>query len=163
MTAALFRREVIMDRPSSRSHILRTWFDDLVEQLADGVKEAMLDLDFDNDRPEFPAPPEDLPPADREELIAALRDRTEATLRAATILINEVQPGPGWQDGQQRLAELFVELAREAFAMGLRLRTEAALHQPVERPPIIGLWAERYRRMRLMEAAFPEVDGPDDD
>jgi hypothetical protein len=142
---------------------LRGWFDDLVDRLADGVKDAMLDLDFENERDELPAPPESLPPADRDELIAALRLRTEAALRSAATLINEVQPGPGWQEGQQQVAELFVELAREAFAVGLRLRTDAALHQPTDHPPVMGLWAERYRRMRLMDAAFPEVPASSDD
>jgi hypothetical protein len=157
-----------MDHPPFRSGkgvsgALRGWFDDFVDQLADSVKDAMLDLDCDDERSESLTSSESLPPLDREELVAALRERTEATLRAAAVLINEVRPGPGWQEGQQHLAELFATLAREAFAVGLRLRTETALHRPTDRPPVDGLWAERYRRMRLMDAAFPEVREPPDD
>jgi hypothetical protein len=139
----------------------RSWFDDLVDRLADRVKDAILDIDFDDEAPEE-LPPEPLPAVNRDLLTAAMRDRTEATLRAAAEVINDVQPGPGWEESQRHVAELFVELARETFATGLRLRTAAAVYRPAE-SVVGGLWAERYRRMRIMNAAFPEPAGTDDD
>ncbi len=134
------------------------WLDDVLDRLAERVKDAILDCDFDDDRREPPPVRESLPPADRELLVEALRVRSEEILWAAADLINDLRPGPGWEKGRRLVAELFAELAREAVAVGLRMRTEAAVRAGFGGPPAPGLWAERYRRMRLSEGAFPDSE-----
>jgi hypothetical protein len=144
--------------PPTWGHLAQEFHDKLeetLERLADLVKDLMLD---GGRRPASAGLlPDDLPPVPPEALVRALRDRAEAALRQAAEAVNAVGPGEHLGAGQEQVADVFLSLAREAFEIGLRLRLDAATRtlEPVAQ----GDWALRYRRMVLLEAAFP----PDED
>src|SRR5262249_18314937 len=128
-------QEPVMNSPFSSSWhpspaSLRSWIDDTLNHLADAVKDAMLDWDFDDDEWADLPPPQYLPPLSEAEFLAALRGQTERALKDVAAGVNEVRPGVGWQCGQNVVAESLAELAQEAFAVGLQMRLNAALHRP---------------------------------
>ena len=155
-----------MNSPSSSWHPLsatRSWLDETLDRLADAVKDALLDWEWENDEWEGLPSPRDLPPVNEKEFLDVLRFQTEQTLRDVAATVNEIRPGVGWQRGQRLVAERLAELARDAFAVGLQMRLNAALRKPAVPQPAPGLWAARYRRMMLETSAFPETPCPDDD
>lgn len=131
--------------------------EETLERLADLVKDLMLD---GGRRPSASGLlPDALPPVPPEALVRALRDRAEAALRQAAEAVNAGRPGEPLGAGQERVADVFLTLAREAFEIGLRLRLDAAAR--TLEPAAQGDWALRYRRMLLLEEAFP-ADGDSD-
>jgi hypothetical protein len=128
--------------------------EDTLERLADVVKDLVLD---GGHRPTSAGLlPDALPPVPPEALLRALRDRAEAALCRAAEAVNAIRPGEHLGAGKEQVADVFLDLAREAFEIGLRLRLDAAAR--TLEPAAQGDWALRYRRMLLQEEATPEDD-----
>jgi hypothetical protein len=136
-------------------------FHDKIEETLQRLADLVKDLMIDGDRrpPADGRLPDALPPVPPEALVRALRDRAEAALRLAAEAVNDVRPGEPLGAGQERVADVFLELAREAFEIGMLLRLDAAAQ--ARQLPAQGAWAKRYRRMVLLEDAFPAEDGGD--
>ena len=103
--------------------------DDTLNRWADAVKDALLDWDLDDEDWRQLPPAMDLPWLNKEEYLAALRGRTEQALRTVADTINALPPGADRRHGQQTVAEIMADLTREAFAVGLHMRVNAALHR----------------------------------
>jgi hypothetical protein len=116
-----------------------------LEQMADVIKDLLLDGSLDANTPALLIEP--LPPMPRERFIEAMRPAVEATLRRAADVINRAPTGRIVAASEERVGEGFAALWREALEVGVRLRLEAAEAQlpPGERPQ--GEWAKRFRRM----------------
>jgi hypothetical protein len=129
-------------------------FEDTLDHWADLLKNAVLDGELAE--PNGPPPPllGDLPPLTPQEFAARLRASLAKTLQCVTEAVNELEPGQPLQPCQETIADLFAELAWEAFELGLRMRLDAAARVPGVASPS-GSWAEKYRRMKALEAAFP--------
>jgi hypothetical protein len=130
-------------------------FEDTLDHWADLLKNAVLDGELAE--PNGPPPPPllgELPSLTPEELTLRLRAALAKTLKCVTEAVNGLEPGQPLQPCQEAVADLFAELAWEAFELGLRMRLDAATSVPGAGAPS-GSWAEKYRRMKALEAAFP--------
>jgi hypothetical protein len=119
------------------------------------VKDILLDWDplptpIVTSEPELPAAPAVCP----ETLIESMRGDVADTLRAVADLLNETEPGRPLDE--DRVCELFAELAQRTVARGLALRVQAGMGEL----PLLSNehrhWAERYRRMSL-EKSLPSA------
>jgi hypothetical protein len=130
--------------------------DGLFEQLADAVKDAILDWEL---APSADGAPEDLLPMSPPLFVEVLRPRAEEALRRLAVAINDVPPDQVTELLQGPVAKLFVDLLRDAVLIGVQMRVEAtdASLTSVQRPE--GDWARRYRRMRGGRVApDPDID-----
>src|SRR5271163_3437074 len=96
--------------------------DGLVEQLADAVKDAILDWEL---TPGADAPPDDLLPMSPPLFVETLRPRIDEALRRLAVAINDVPPDQVGELLHGPLAKLFVDLLREAVFIGVQMRVEA--------------------------------------
>jgi hypothetical protein len=81
---------------------------------------------------------EPMPKMSREEFVAAMRVRMEATLGRVADAINSAPDGYVIAGSEEKVRDLFGELRQQAFEMGLQMRVDAA------------------------EAAFPPSEAPAD-
>src|SRR5262245_41012614 len=77
------------------------------------------------------------PKLSRDEFVNQMRETMEAMLGKVADAINEAPPGPIISGSEEQVRDLFAELRRQAFEMGLQMRVDAA------------------------EAAFPPSEGPE--
>jgi hypothetical protein len=132
--------------------------DGLFEQLADAVKDAILDWELTPSGED--GPPDDLLPMSPPLFVEAMRPRAEEALRRLAVAINDAPPDQVSELIQGPVAKLFVDLLREAVLIGVQMRLEAteASLTTAQRPE--GDWAKRYRRMRGGRVAVePELTG----
>src|SRR5271166_4589896 len=138
--------------------------DGLFEQLADAVKDAILDWEL---TPSGDGPPDDLLPMSPPLFVETLRPRAEEALRKLAVAINDAPPDHVTELLQGPVAKLFVDLLREAVLIGVQMRVEAtdASLTSAQRPE--GDWARRYRRMRggrmVVEPEADDTPLPADD
>ena len=77
------------------------------------------------------------PKLSRDEFIAQMRAKMEATLGQVADAINDAPPGHIISGSEEQVRDLFTELRQQAFEKGLQMRVDAA------------------------EAAFPPSEGPE--
>jgi hypothetical protein len=143
---------------------LKGKLDETLDQVADLLKDSMLDAEPAARRKPDEPMPEHLPPLDEEAFLQALEPRLEETFWRVTEAINAVRAGDNLERTREVVADLFAALAWEAFNAGIRQRIEAGVAE--ECPPFEpdrDSWAARYRRMKLLEAAFPLTPAGDED
>jgi hypothetical protein len=128
-------------------------FEETLDHVADVVKDTMLDSEPTGGRNAGLPVPGDLPPLAEDEFLEALEPRLEATIWRAMEVINGVGPGDSLAQAHEAVADLFAALAWETFNAGIRQRIKAAAAGDVPSGP--DSWAARYRRMKLLETAFP--------
>jgi hypothetical protein len=104
--------------------------------------------------------PENLPPLAEDEFLAALEPGLEATVWRAMEVINAVGPGDSLELAHEAVADLFAALAWETFNAGIHQRIQAGA--AANFPTCSDSWAARYRRMKLLETAFPLARSADD-
>ena len=140
--------------PSSPwSHAARTMrqrVDAAMDQMADIIKDALLDgFEFD-DQEDVPAAP--LVPLSPDEFVLRMRERVERTLRQVARVLNDAPyDSPAATD--EATCDLFGELWLEALKVAAQMRLDATLTETmpgVQLPP--GEWARRYRRMHADDA-----------
>ena len=76
------------------------------------------------------------PKLSRDEFIARMRQKMEATLGHVADAINQAAPGQIIAGSEERVRDLFADLRRDAYQTGVQMRLDAA------------------------EAAFPPSEGP---
>jgi hypothetical protein len=143
---------------------LKGKLDETLDQVANLLKDTMLDSEPAGGRKAFEPMPDYLPPLDEQAFLQALEPRLEETFWRVTEVLNAVRPGDNLEQSREAVADLFAALAWEAFNAGMRQRIEAGV--ATEFPPFESdrdSWAARYRRMKLLDAAFPLVPASDDD
>lgn len=120
--------------------------DGLFDQLADAVKDALLDWDVAPARGDADG---DLLPMAPGAFVEALRPKVEEVLCRLAEAINEAPPDRAAEILKGPVAALFSVLLREAIFRGMQMRVEAteAGLSPTEVPA--GAWAQRYRQMRV--------------
>jgi len=136
-------------------------FDETLDRLADAVKDSILDWEGAHGCAGAGPVVASLPPVSGDDLVAALRGRVEDALRLAAGVVNDVRPGERLADRREEIIDLFTALACEAFEVALQLRLDAAAAELAGTAPP-GDWAQKYRRMRVAEAAFPPPDAGHD-
>jgi hypothetical protein len=119
--------------------------DGLFEQLADAVKDAILDWEL---TPGADGPPEDLLPMSPPLFVEALRPRIDEALRRLADAINDVPPEQAGDLLNGPVAKVFAELLRDAVLLGVQLRVEATEASVTSTQLPEGGWAKRYRQMR---------------
>jgi hypothetical protein len=81
---------------------------------------------------------ESAPKLSRDEYVRQMRQRMEEMLGRVADAINDAPPGQIISGSEEQVRDLFTDLRKQAFEMGLQMRVDAA------------------------EAAFPPSDGLDD-
>jgi hypothetical protein len=120
--------------------------DGLFEQLADAVKDAILDWEL-TPSAEGDQAAEDLLPMSPPLFVETLRPRLEEALRQLAVAINDVPPDQAGDLIKGPVAKLFVDLLREAVFIGVQMRVEATEASVTSTQLPEGAWAKRYRRM----------------
>jgi hypothetical protein len=125
-------------------------WDETLNRWADWLRDAMLDWDPQPPRPprlcEVPTPP----PLCSEVFVEAMHGEVEDTLRQVAALLNDAAPDRPLNE--DRLCDLFADLAHRAVARGKALRVQPVVPQRCQPSS----WAERYRRM-ILEATMPSA------
>lgn len=128
--------------------------DGLFDQLADAVKDALLDWDVAPQAGDA----SDLLPMASADFVEAMRPKVDEVLRRLADAINEAPPERAADILKGPVAALFSVLLREAIFRGMQLRVEAteAGLSPAEAPA--GAWAKRYRQMRVGGLAASDAE-----
>ncbi len=135
-----------------------------LDDVADALKDALLDWELGTDPPD---PPEagDLPPLEPALFVMEMRPKVEGALERLAAFINEAPAGSVVAASEAPVREVLFELWREALEVGMRLRLEAA---DASLPPGLrpqGEWARRFRDLRLagprLTRARPPCPEPD--
>jgi hypothetical protein len=128
----------------------------LADRMADGVKDALLDLGYsaDEDAQLESVAPLPLEPLDVEQFVAALHGPVESALRRMAEALNEAPGGPPSAAAEQQVRALFDDLVREALERAFELRM-AASESDLPPPGSGGDWARKYRRMMAREGRWP--------
>jgi hypothetical protein len=125
---------------------------------ADGVKDAIMDLDnvyAPDDSAEATAT---LPPLNPEMLVACLQAKVDQVLHQVAQAINE-DPSGCWEAAtEERVLEFFSDLGQEALAQGLELRVCAAEAMVPRQRGASGNWAHKYRKMLASAGHWPPDD-----
>jgi hypothetical protein len=132
----------------------------LTEQVADGVKDGLLDLGYsaaEDDQLEA-IEPIPLPPLDSQQFAAALDGPVADALQRVAVLINNAPGGLPPTDVEQQVHAIFEGLARNALWQAFELRMAAA---EADLPPSGAEWARRYRRMMAREGRWPVPEDSD--
>jgi hypothetical protein len=149
--AATRKGEIELDR-------LLAWFGLAIKRLgkasAQSLKKAILDL---RDDAAAAAPAElpevkPLPPLPRAAFCDALRGRIDEAISDTVDAINETESESSLNDTALLVREHFARLRWEAVELALQLRIDAAMGRKPS-PPAPLSWAEKYRLMKLAEAA----------
>lgn len=69
---------------------------------------------------------EAMPKMSREEYFRALRSEFEEALRQAADAINDAAPGRIITDSEEKVRDIFADLRRKAFELGVQMRVDAA-------------------------------------
>ena len=139
--------------PSPWSHAacsMRQRVDAAMDQMADIIKDAILDGFEFGDEEDVPAAP--LVPLSPDEFVLRMRQRVEKTLRQVARVLNEA-PDESPAATEEATCDLFSELWLEALKVAAEMRLEATLAEQLpqgEMPE--GEWAKRYRRMHADDA-----------
>ena len=139
--------------PSPWSHAacsMRQRVDAAMDQMADIIKDAILDGFEFGDEEDVPAAP--LVPLSPDEFVLRMRQRVEKTLRQVARVLNEA-PDESPAATEEATCDLFSELWLEALKVAAQMRLEATLAEQLpegEMPE--GEWAKRYRRMHADDA-----------
>jgi hypothetical protein len=121
------------------------------------LEDAMMDVGCPPSRVNPDA--DELPPLDADVFAAALRERTEMTLRKMAEVVNE-EPHACLADlTRDRVQTLFRELADEALALAIEQRIASA--ESVRGEKDSQVWVKKYRRMLAEEGRWPPV--PDEE
>ena len=139
--------------PSPWSHAacsMRQRVDAAMDQMADIIKDALVDgLDF-GDEDEAPAAP--LLPLSPDQFVLRMRERVEKTLRQVAQVLNEA-PDESAAAIEEATCDLFSELWLEALRVAEQMRLDATLaDQKPDADLPQGEWAKRYRRMHSDDA-----------
>jgi hypothetical protein len=121
-----------------------------MDQMADIIKDAILDGFEFGDEEDVPAAP--LVPLSPDEFVLRMRQRVEKTLRQVARVLNEA-PDESPAATEEATCDLFSELWLEALKVAAQMRLEATLAEQLpegEMPE--GEWAKRYRRMHADDA-----------
>ena len=139
--------------PSPWSHAacsMRQRVDAAMDQMADIIKDAILDGFEFGDEEDVPAAP--LVPLSPDQFVLRMRERVEKTLRQVAQILNEA-PDESPAATEEATCDLFSELWLEALKVAAEMRLEATLAEQLpqgEMPE--GEWAKRYRRMHADDA-----------
>jgi hypothetical protein len=130
---------------------MRQRVDAAMDQMADIIKDALLDgLDF-ADEEDVPAGPP-LAPLPPDEFVRRMHERVERTLRQVAEILNDA-PDESSAAVEEATGDLFSELWLEALKVAAQMRLDAT---SAEKPPDPDLpqgeWARRYRRMHADDA-----------
>ena len=151
-----------MNRISSASwerllETMRRRVDDTVEELADAVKDAMLDWSPGDFRD---TPPQCLAPLDPDCFIGEMRGPVEEVLRQVAAAVNDSPDGHLDSRREEQVSDLFAQLWCEALDVGRQLRERGATGPHDELPPPQGEWARRLRRI-VAEDKKAFLQGPE--
>lgn len=123
-------------------------------ELAESLKDVLLDSDDDADQKESPATP--LPPLVYADFAMAFRPVVDQVLRQVVERINEVPDARSAGSCEAPVAELLAGLLGAAVELGWALRVEAAeARDDIPRPQ--GAWAWKYRQMLASEGRWPPL------
>ena len=129
---------------------MRRRVDAAMDQMADIIKDALLDgLDL-GDEEDVPVTP--LLPVSPDEFVLRMRERVEKTLRQVARILNDA-PYESPAATEEATCDLFSELWLEALKVAGQMRLDATLADKMpdaELPQ--GEWAKRYRRMHADDA-----------
>jgi hypothetical protein len=129
---------------------MRQRVDAAMDQMADIIKDAILDGFEFGDEEDVPAAP--LVPLSPDQFVLRMRERVEKTLRQVAQILNEA-PDESPAATEEATCDLFSELWLEALKVAAEMRLEATLAEQLpqgEMPE--GEWAKRYRRMHADDA-----------
>jgi hypothetical protein len=126
----------------------------LVNHAADAVRDAILDLDWqDPDRQDGPRTV--LPPVTPEQFAVALHGRVEEVVRHIAEAVNASADGRITAATEEHVQGLLAELGCEALGLGLHLRVAAAEACVPADQLGPGKWASHYRRIKAAEGRWP--------
>ena len=135
---------------SQAARTMRQRVDAAMDQMADIIKDAILDGFEFGDEEDVPAAP--LVPLSPDQFVLRMRERVEKTLRQVAQILNEA-PDESPAATEEATCDLFSELWLEALKVAAEMRLEATLAEQLpegEMPE--GEWAKRYRRMHADDA-----------
>lgn len=135
------------------SHAARTMrqrVDAAMDQMADIIKDALLDGIELGDEEDVPAAP--LVPLSPDEFVQRMRERVERTLRQVARVFNDA-PDDSPAAIEEATCDLFSELWLEALKVAAQMRLERTLTDAIPEVQLPeGEWARRYRRMHADDA-----------
>jgi hypothetical protein len=131
--------------------------DQLLQRVADSVKEALLELHLgmSDEEQEEEASPTPLAPLAPEQFVNAIHGKVEDTLRRMAEAINASPSGRTDQATQQQVFDLVTQLGCEALELGLQLRVAAQESLVPTGQLAAGDWASKFRRMKAAEGRWP--------
>jgi hypothetical protein len=133
------------------------------ERAADAVKDALLDWELDGEAGRDPSDLEELPPLDPTTFVAGLMPQLGDILKQLADVVNDAPTERILAANEARARELLCGFCRDALAVGLQMRRDAA---EARREPMLrahGAWAQRWRRMHGTNLANSGRDVSDHD
>jgi hypothetical protein len=126
---------------------LRDRLEELMERLADAIKDVLLDWSGTDGEDAAASPPEELPPFEPETFVLAMREPSETLLRRLAEAINNAPTGAIVAVSEDKVGALFADFWCQALKTGVQLRLDTAAAQvpPSHRPQ--GAWARKLRAM----------------
>jgi hypothetical protein len=127
---------------------MRDRVEEMLERVAEAVKDALLDWEMDEDGTNGQPGLYELPPLEPAVFVETLRAKMEDVLWRMAEAVNEAPTGRILAASEESVRSLLTDLYREALELGLQMRLDAAeaALPPTRRPH--GSWARRWRHMQ---------------
>ena len=132
---------------------LRHRLDDALDQIADTIKDSMLDWgEPEEDEAQFPE--QTFVSLARSEFVEAMRDRIEDALARLADVIDDAPAERLDRSREEVVAEILTKLCCEALETGGRLRLAGKPRNIPLPAPAAGEWARRFRQMHALDHAL---------
>jgi hypothetical protein len=138
---------------------LRNRLNDALDQIADTIKDSMLDWgEPEEDETQFPE--RTFVSLARSEFVEAMRAKVEDALARLADVIDDAPTGRLNLSHEAAVAEIVTKLCCEALDTGIRLRPAGKPRNVPLPAPAAGEWARRFRQMHALDHALMAVPSP---